>query len=138
MPAPTTDRIFPMHTIIPTLSPEREDVAESPTDLRQPHFECEDRLQQLKLTVFVPGVEPSGVEITTRGPDLVVSARKPHPVRVNWPALRLESVSHDYHLRLRLGLGFDFEALQADLRDGILTIAVPKRGAAAQRPRRVA
>jgi HSP20 family protein len=130
-----------MHpTIIPALS--RPPSAESDVTpaVRQPHFECRDSTQALKLDVYVPGVEPSGVEITTRGPDLVLLARKAHPVRVNWRALHLESAQRDYELKLRLGHGLDFSALRAEMRDGVLSIVVPKRNSGYSRvnTRRVA
>jgi HSP20 family molecular chaperone IbpA len=123
-----------MHTIIPSLSSSSPLApAESINGFRQPCFECADLAQALKLVVLVPGVEAAGVEIVSRGPDLVVTARKPHVVRVNWQALHLESVQHDYQLALRLGHALDFEELRADLRDGVLTIVVPKREAATGR-----
>lgn len=140
MKTPTSDRIhsFPMHTIIPTLSTARSTVTSPVSECRQPHFESVDAPQMLKITVFVPGVEANGIEIVTRGPDLVVRARKPHPVRVNFQALHLEAASRDYELKLRLGHAFDFEKLEADLRDGVLLIRLPKRQIVTTRARRVA
>jgi HSP20 family molecular chaperone IbpA len=126
-----------MHTIIPTIRPETTD-REAATASRQPHFECRDLPQALKLVVLVPGVDATGVEITTRGPDLFLTARKAKFVRVNWQALHLEGVQHDYELALRLGLGLDFDDLHASLQDGVLTITVPKRALHTQRERRVA
>jgi HSP20 family molecular chaperone IbpA len=114
-----------MHTIIPALS--RSAPETSAAGFRQPHYEITEQAQALKLAVFVPGVEASQVDITTRGPDLVIVARKNHPVRVNWQALHLEIAQRDYELKLRLGLGFDFSALRAEMRDGVLSIVVPKR-----------
>lgn len=114
-----------MHpTIIPAL---RSPVPAPAAAVRQPHFETAHAADGLRLDVFVPGVEPSGVEITTIGTDLVVRARRPHPVRVNWTALQLEAAQRDYELQLRLGRGLDFDGLRAEMRDGILRILVPKR-----------
>ncbi len=131
-----------MHTIIPSPIPRDPAAPESPPVYRQPHFECSDLPRALKLLVLVPGVEANGVEITTSGPDLVVTARKAHVVRVNWQALHLEGVQHDYQLRLRLGYGFNFDELQADLREGVLTIVAPKSNSTmsrhSQHPRLVA
>ena len=127
-----------MHTIIPSLSTTRSTATTSVSAYRQPHFECADEPQALKIAVFVPGVDASGIEIVTRGPDLVVRATKPHHVRVNWQALHLEAASRDYELKLRLGLGFNFDALDADLRDGVLSIRLPKREIVTSRQRRVA
>lgn len=97
---------------------------------RHPHYECQDLPQALRITVLVPGVEAAGVEISSRGPDLSVVARKRHHVRVNWQALHLEGVQRDYRLSLRLGRDFNLDALRATLRDGVLTILVPKVSAA--------
>lgn len=129
-----------MHTIIPALSRSSTDDNVAVADFRQPRYEITELAQQLKLDVFIPGVEPSHVDITTRGPDLVVVARKPHPVRVNFAALHLEAAQRDYELKLRLGHSFDFDALRADMRAGVLRIVVPKRNISVTRnfARRVA
>ncbi|MDI1247974.1 MAG: Hsp20/alpha crystallin family protein [Lacunisphaera sp.] len=115
-----------MHTIIHRLDHSRFPSAEPTPAHRAPHYDCMDLPSALKLTVYVPGVDASGVEITTQGPDLFVTARKPHHVRVNWQALHLEGAQRDYQLKLRLGLGFDYEALEASVTRGVLTIVLPK------------
>lgn len=115
-----------MHTLIPKYRPRDPTDTESAPAFRQPHYECSDLPQALKLVVLVPGVEAHGVEITTSGPDLIITARKPHVVRVNWQALHLEGVQHDYQLKLRLGYGFNFDELLADMTEGVLTIVAPK------------
>lgn len=104
---------------------------------RQPHYDCTEVDDALRLAIYVPGVEASGVEITTLGPDLTVTARKSHVVRVNWQALHLERAQRDYRLKLRLGRGLAYEALHAELRDGVLTLLVPKKPSvpAAEHPR---
>ena len=94
---------------------------------RKPHYDCREQGDVLKVVVYVPGVDASGVEITTRGPDLTVTARKTHFVRVNWQSLHLEGAQRDYQLRLRLGHGLDYAALQAEIRDGVLTLTLPKK-----------
>ena len=115
-----------MHTIIHRHHESRFPGSESRQDIRSPHYDCMDLPRALKLTLYVPGVDASGVDITTQGPDLFVTARKPQHVRANWQALHLENVQRDYQLKLRLGLGFDFEALQASVARGVLTIVLPK------------
>ena len=115
-----------MHTIIHRLNNSRFPATEPKTAFRSPHYDCMDLSSALKLVIYVPGVDASGVEITTQGPDLFVTARKTHHIRANWQALHLEGVQRDYQLKLRLGLGFDFEALQASVARGVLTIVLPK------------
>jgi HSP20 family protein len=118
-----------MHTINLPLPTTRRHRASGPVpaDFRQPNFDCREHADALQLVVYVPGVTAAGVEIATRGPDLTVTARKSHFVRVNWQALHLERAQRDYQLRLRLGHGFDYGNLEASIADGILKVTLPKR-----------
>jgi HSP20 family molecular chaperone IbpA len=117
-----------MHTIIrPLKSASRSRRREAaPTVFRKPHFDCAETAEALTLSVYVPGVDASGVEITTQGPDLTVTARKAHVVRVNWQALHLEHAQRDYRLSLRLGRGVVFDQLEAEIHQGVLTLRLPK------------
>ncbi len=119
-----------MHTIIHTTRSDRASrvAASSPfqASFRKPNYDCREQPDAVKLVVYVPGVEAAGVEIEAHGPDLVVTARKTHFVRVNWQALHLETAQRDYQLRLRLGHGLDYPALHAEIRQGVLTIVLPK------------
>jgi HSP20 family protein len=132
-----------MHTII---HPNRTDTRNRPADaalsadFRQPNYDCREHPDVVKLAVYVPGVDATGVEIEARGADLTITARKAHFVRVNWSALHLEGSQRDYRLRLRLGAGIDYPAMQAEMHDGVLTVTLPKRAAvpAASRLGRVA
>lgn len=132
-----------MHTTI--IHPRPEDSrpragGTAPAAYRQPNYDCREQPDAVKLVVYVPGVDAAGVDIEARGSDLVITARKAHYVRVNWTALNLEGAQRDYQLRLRLGSGFDYPAMRAGIRDGILTVTIPKRNPDGQavRLRRVA
>lgn len=129
-----------MNTIINTLksNARRTAAASASMPTRTPHYECIEDVDALKVIVFVPGVEAAGVEITRRGPDLTVTARKSHFVRVNWTALHLEKAQRDYRLSLRLGNGLDYDALNAELDDGRLVLTLPKKASLFDRARRVA
>lgn len=120
-----------MNTIIAPLNSLRSRRPEPATaaGFRQPHYDCEEAADAVRLTLYVPGVDAAGVEITTQGPDLTVTARKSQVVRVNWQALHLERAQRAYRLDLRLGRGLAYEDLHAELRDGVLTLVVPKRPA---------
>lgn len=105
---------------------------------RSPQFDCRPQDGALRVLVYVPGVEPAGVEIVAGDTDLTVTARKLHPVRPNWSALQLERAQRDYRLRLRLGHGYDYAALTAELRDGVLTLTLPDKAYVAEPLPRVA
>jgi HSP20 family molecular chaperone IbpA len=127
---------FPMNTIIHPLKPSRSTRSPEATSsktmaARKPHYDCQELDDALKVIVYVPGVDAAGVEITTRGPDLLVTARKSHFVRVNFNALNLESVQRDYLLSLRLGRNLDYTALYAEIHEGVLTLTIPKKDPAA-------
>lgn len=130
-----------MHTIINTLPTTRRTKAlsnPSPEAFRQPAYDCQEHVDTMKLVVYVPGVDASGVEIEGRGADLTVTAKKARFVRVNFTSLHLEGAQRDYRLRLRLGTGFDFAAMEAEITAGVLTVTLPKRSATLARFRRVA
>lgn len=117
-----------MHTIIQPTTPRRHRrSARDSQEFRQPNYDCREQPDAVRLVVYVPGVDAAGIELDVRGPDLTVTARKPHVVRVNWQSLHLESAQRDYRLRLRLGAGLDYAGLQAELHDGVLTLLLPKR-----------
>ncbi|MCC6415543.1 MAG: Hsp20/alpha crystallin family protein [Opitutaceae bacterium] len=119
-----------MHTIIQPLPiPSRSRSPRPPqtTQFRQPNYDCREQPDAVKLTLYTPGVNPAAIEIEAAGPDLIVTARKPQIVRVNWQSLHLETAQRDYRLRLRLGRALDYAALQADFHDGVLTLTLPKR-----------
>lgn len=116
-----------MHTIIHRPNKKRFPSASPKPAYRSPLYDCTDLGQAMKLVIYVPGVDAHGLEITTQGPDLVVTARKTHHVRANWPALHLENVQRDYQLKLRLGTGFNYASLSANLIRGALTIMLPKK-----------
>ena len=88
-------------------------------------------MDALKLVLYMPGVDAASVDVEVNGPDLIVTARKSHLVRPNWRALHLEPMQRDYRLRLRLGFSLDYDALEASLREGVLTITIPRKAAVA-------
>lgn len=130
-----------MHTIInslPTPSRLKAPANLSAERFRQPAYDCQEHPEAMTLTVYIPGVAAAGVEIEGRGSDLTVTARKARFVRINFQALNLESAQFDYQLRLRLGTGFDFAAMEAEIADGVLTVTLPKRAALARLRRKAA
>jgi HSP20 family protein len=121
-----------MHTIIHTNRPKRRPSLAEPSHphgFRKPSYDCREQSGTVTLIVYVPGVDASGVDIEARGADLTITARKTRFVRANWQALHLEPAQRDYHLRLRLGAGFDYPAMHAEISDGVLTLTLPKRQA---------
>jgi HSP20 family molecular chaperone IbpA len=121
-----------MHTIIhPSRLDSRKGTARTApaAAFRKPNYDCRETQDAVKLVVYVPGVDAAGVDIEARGPDILITARKTRFVRVNWTSLHLEGAQLDYRLRLRLGTGFDYAGMDAEIHDGVLTVTLPKRTA---------
>ena len=119
-----------MYTIIhPIAASTRSQATEptSPVAFRQPNYDYREHPDTITLVVYVPGVDAAGVEIEACGSDLTVTAKKSHFVRVNWQSLHLETAQRDYQLRLRLGSGFDYTSMEAEIHDGVLSVTLPKR-----------
>lgn len=128
-----------MSTIIHPLKPARSSGRPVTTPVvSKPHYDCTEQLGAVKLSVFLPEVDPVGVEIIVRGTDLIVTGRRRHVVRVNWTALHLEKALNDYELRLRLGSHLNYAALKAELSDGLLTLTIPKKDVGRATARRAA
>jgi HSP20 family molecular chaperone IbpA len=125
-----------IHTL-PTNRRPKANARASVHAFRQPAYDCQEHPEGMKLVVYVPGVDASGVDIEGRGADLTITARKAHFVRVNFTSLHLESAQRDYLLRLRLGHGIDFSAMEAEISHGVLTITLPKRSSETNRLRRI-
>ncbi len=119
-----------MHTIIhPHKATTSRNAISAREQFRNPNYDCREHADAFKVAVYVPGVDASGIEIAIRGSDLTVTARKSHFVRVNWQALHLESAQRDYQLRLRLGFNLNYERLEAEISNGVLTLSIPKTAA---------
>src|SRR5262249_691761 len=141
---PRKHLLFPsMHTIIhPTThaSRHRSAVRTSAVSFRKPMYQVQGQADCMKLVIFVPGVDAAGVSIAPQGAALRIIAPKTHFVRVNWQSLHLEGSQRDYRLSLRLGRGLNFEAMQAEIHNGVLTVTLPRlhSGLAAAKGRRAA
>lgn len=129
-----------MSTIILPLKPARTPsrTAVASTAMSKPHYDCSEQAGAVTLSIFMPEVDPIGVEILVRGADVTVTGRRRHVVRVNWTAAHLEKAMNDYELRLRLGTHLNYRELKADLKDGLLTVVIPKKEAARLPSRRAA
>jgi len=116
------------NTKIPTRKTHDAELATA--GFRKPAYECQMHRDGMEVTVYIPGVDANSVTIEARGADLIVTALKERFVRVNFTALNLESAQNDYRLCLRLGRGYAFESMHADIRNGVLTINVPRHESA--------
>ncbi len=85
------------------------------------------------VTADVPGVDPSTIDLSVTGNVLTLRGVKPdeHGAEASGP-LR-ERAFGPFHRQVVLSGAVDFEAAQADARNGVLKVKLPKREAAKPR-----
>ena len=91
-----------------------------------PRHQVSETRDSIDIEVFVPDVSPEAVELVVEENRLVVTALRHRHVRMNWQAASLETVQHDYQLRVILGEETDLKSIWAVHRDGILTVHLKK------------
>jgi HSP20 family protein len=110
----------------------------APTDLEPagwvPPLDLVETAEACVVSVEIPGVDPGEIDLSVTGN--VLSLRGDKPADENDPpALSRERRYGPFHREVMLHGEFDFGAAQAEARNGVLVIRLPKREAA--RPRTI-
>lgn len=92
----------------------------------QPIYESAESKEGYELLVYLPGVKKSGLHLTVDSETLVVEGRKEwkRPEGLN-PIYR-ESNDLGYRLSIPLHRLVNPDAVKAELKDGVLTLSLPK------------
>jgi HSP20 family protein len=93
------------------------------------------RGDDLILEFEVPGVDTASVDITVEKNVLTVAAERRTSVHEDDEVLVSERASGHFTRQLRLGDGYDTDAITAAYEDGLLTVTLPT--AAEVRPRKI-
>jgi HSP20 family molecular chaperone IbpA len=101
----------------------------------RPVYSIRETPASFDVTVDLPGVAKDGLEITSEEGLLSVVGRRVWRQPTGWTRLHRESVDADYALTLRHDDAVDAERIQAELRDGVLRLTLPK--GEALKPRRI-
>lgn len=123
-----------MHNTILPIQLKKALPAERSGAFRTPHCDMAGQDGCLEATVYLPGVESRGIELLLSRQELVVTARKLHPVRTNWIALSLEHCARDYQLRIKAPGRLTASQVGAQFEGGVLHIRIG-RGPAVSRER---
>lgn len=102
----------------------------------KPVHELSETADGFALTVYLPGVEHSGLDIQADAESLSVIARRTWKQPEGWTPLYRESDNATYELVLLHENLIDLDKVQAELRDGVLRIALAKTEAI--KPRKIA
>jgi HSP20 family protein len=87
------------------------------------------------LAVYLPGVEPSNVEVTAENNTLTIKADRPFSKPENANQWRLEGVYGKFERSFVIPNTYDLSKIEAQFRYGILYLDIPKAEAA--QPRRI-
>jgi HSP20 family protein len=109
----------------------------TPTDLEPtgwcPHIDVYETPEMTVVAAEVPGVDPAKVELSITGNLLVIRGGKEAEESLE-PHLQSRERRFGSFLRqVTVSSDVDFDAVQADAKNGVLTIRLPKRGSAKPR-----
>lgn len=89
----------------------------------------------LKIEAELPGVQNEHVEVSVAGGEMSLKVERPEVEQADVTYHRRERPVGTFTRVLRLPFEVDAERVQADLKDGVLTITLPKSAAA--KPRKI-
>ena len=93
---------------------------------RRPQYDVNETEDAFEVRVAVPGVNRSGVDISVDGDLLSVTASRTSKAPEAWRQLRREIGESDYRLNLRLNVPVDEDKISATVKDGVLSLSLPK------------
>jgi HSP20 family molecular chaperone IbpA len=101
-----------------------------------PSYEIKENPDAFGLEVWLPGVAKDGLELTIHEGELTIAGRRNWKKPEGWSQIYRESPSADFSLTLAHDNTFDADKVNAELRDGVLRVTLPK--AESLKPRKIA
>ena len=101
----------------------------------KPVYSLDEKADGYELAVYLPGVDKAGLELTAEAGTITIVGRRAWKQPTSWTGLYRESTDAPYELVLTHDNVVDLDKIQAELRDGVLRIALPK--AATVKPRTI-
>jgi len=125
-------------SIIPNLNRTGAGNAEAKpvTPAVKPLYEVKEAADAFGLTVQLPGVAKDGLSITAEEDTLTIRGERGWKRPAGWTSLYRESSDLAYELVLQHENAVDVDKIHAELRDGVLRVALPKTEA--RKPRKIA
>jgi HSP20 family protein len=102
----------------------------------KPVFNVREDEHGYDVTVQLPGVTKDGLEITAQADELTIVGRRTWTPPAGWTALYRETPRADFALTLTHDGDVDVDKSNAELKDGVLRLMLPK--AEASKPRKIA
>lgn len=110
---------FLAHT---TNTPQPEDAQPS----RKPIYRLVENEQAYTLTVQLPGVDKTGMDVVAKNGVLSILGRREWHKPVTWTLIHRESMDANFALKLSYDTRVEADKIQAVLTNGILTVTLPK------------
>lgn len=106
--------------------------------LAQPRMNIEDKGNEIRVTAELPGVSESDVEVTLDDDMLIIAGEKRQEEEVDEGGMRLvERAFGRFRRAIQLPFAPDPNQVDAQFRDGVLTITVPKNAEQRNKQRRI-
>lgn len=102
----------------------------------KPLYQLKESPEAWSLTVQLPGVAKDGLELTAEDGVIRLIGRRAWQKPAPWTQLHRESVDAAFELALTHDNSIDADRISAELKDGVLRLALPK--AEAVKPRKIA
>jgi len=103
--------------------------------IQTPLVDALEDAQGVHLAVYLPGVEPSNVEVTAENNTLTIRAERPFNKPDNVNQWRLEGPYGKFERSFVIPDTYDLGKIEASFKNGILNLDIPKAEAA--QPRRI-
>ena len=102
----------------------------------RPRYDVEETTDAFKLVVQLPGVSRENLEITAEDDVIRITGRRDGARPDGWTPLYRESSAAAFELTLSHDHAINLDAVQAELKDGVLRASLPKTEAV--KPRKIA
>jgi HSP20 family molecular chaperone IbpA len=119
-----------------TRAPARAEKGATAEPTVRPLYDVSENGDAYAVTVYLPGVAKENLEITSESDELRIVGRRAWKQPEGWTSLYRESTNAAFELVLEHAHEIDAEKIQAELKDGVLQLTLPK--AEALKPRKIA
>lgn len=92
----------------------------------RPAFKVRQKEDGFAVTIYLPGVAKSGLEITAEANQLRITGRRTWRQPEGWTQIYRESADAPFELTLQHDNSVDADKTEAEFRDGVLRLALPK------------
>lgn len=93
----------------------------------EPRFEAQKTDTGAVLTAELPGVRAEDLSVRVENKNLTITGRRTTEAPEGYETIRSERAELDFTRTFTLGEEFDPESIQAEMKDGILTITLGRR-----------